>query len=120
MGHHPSQSDGTEVNLNFEGTNLERFRVKTETLKLVDRVSRASELEVVSPSKLDVGEVLERIGTVQRDNLQRLDDDIAILTVYLKAKGAPKASIDLMNSLTKQQRANWQTTIDRLQGLLAG
>ena len=30
-------SDGKEVNLNLEGTNLDRFRVRADTLKFVDR-----------------------------------------------------------------------------------
>jgi hypothetical protein len=45
---------------------------------------------------LNVGGVLERIGTVQRENLQRLDDDIAILTKHVKNEGVPKGVIDAL------------------------
>jgi hypothetical protein len=44
----------------------------------------------------DPDDLIERIASVQRENLQRLDGDIAILTKYLKTQGAPKAAIDAM------------------------
>src|SRR5277367_2786891 len=75
---------GEEVNLNLEGTNLERFRVSSDTLKFVDRAPRTNKSAPEPQPKLNATEVLERIGTVQRENLQRLEDDIEILTKYLK------------------------------------
>jgi len=36
--------DGCEVDLSFPGTNIERFRVKTATLKFVDRVPQPTDL----------------------------------------------------------------------------
>jgi hypothetical protein len=110
---------GEEVNLTLEGTNLERFRVSSDTLKFVDRAPRTSRAAAEVQPKLDVGEVLERIGTVQRENLQRLEDDIAILNKYLKTKDAPKAAIDLLNTLGKEQRDNWQSVVDHIQELLS-
>jgi hypothetical protein len=110
---------GEEVNLNLEGTNLERFRVSSDTLKFVDRAPRSSKPAAEPQPKLNAVEVLERIGTVQRENLQRLEDDVAILTKYLKTEGAPKAAIDLLNALGKQQRNNWQTAVGRIQEFLS-
>jgi hypothetical protein len=110
---------GEEVNLNLEGTNLERFRVSSDTLKFVDRAPLSSKPAAEPQPKLNVGEVLERIGTVQRENMQRLEDDIAILIKYLKTEGAPKAAIDLLNTLGKEQRSSWQIAVDRIQKLLS-
>ena len=109
--------NGEESRLGFQGTNLERFRVRTDTLKFVDRKAPAKTSNpFTSPEPiLDVAEALDRVRIIQRDNVQRLDDDIAILTKYLKAEGAPKVAIDLLNELGKEQRNSWQIAVDRIQ-----
>jgi hypothetical protein len=71
-----------------------------------------------SQPKLNAGEVLERIGTVQRENLQRLDNDIAILTKYLQTRGAPKATIDDLDILSIEANGEWQAAVERIEGLL--
>ncbi|MBB5331719.1 hypothetical protein HDF14_005368 [Edaphobacter lichenicola] len=45
-------SNGKEVNLNLPGTNLARFRVRSDTLKFVDKAPRASKpvAESLNPS----------------------------------------------------------------------
>jgi hypothetical protein len=81
--------DGNEVNLNFEGTNFNRFRVRSDTLKFVDRkppVKTSNPFTNAEPV-FDPALALERVRTVQDENLKRLDDDIAILTKYLKTEG---------------------------------
>lgn len=42
--------NGEEVTLNLEGTNLERFRGKSDTLRYIDRVTRNSKLRSLNPS----------------------------------------------------------------------
>ena len=66
----------------------------------------------------DAGEVLERIRTVELDNLQRLKDDTAILTKYLKTRDVPEAVIDALEELSSEQQENWKTAIEHIEELL--
>jgi hypothetical protein len=61
---------------------------------------------------------MERIATVQRENLQRLDDDVAILIKYLKTQGASKAAIDVLEVLSSEQRESWNTAVEKRDDLL--
>jgi hypothetical protein len=65
---------GDEVNLHVPGTNLERFRVRTDRLTFVDRKppARTSNPFTNPEPVFDAGEMLERIETVQRDSLKRV------------------------------------------------
>jgi hypothetical protein len=110
--------DGSEVDLSFPGTNIERFRVKTATLKFVDRVPQPSRPVAKGHPTLNASEVTERIANVQRENLQRIDDDIDILTKYLKTEGAPKAVLDALEALSSEQRESWHAAVDRIAKLL--
>jgi Tfp pilus assembly protein PilN len=67
---------------------------------------------------LDAGEVLERIRTIQSENLRRLDDDIALLTKYLKTQEAPKAVIDVIKGLSSQQQKRWENALEQIEDLL--
>src|SRR5437016_7667282 len=73
--------DGDEVNLQLPGTNLQWFRVRTDTVTFVERKppARTSNPFTDPEPVFDVDEILERIGAVQAENLKRLDDDIDIL-----------------------------------------
>ncbi len=76
------------MNLHVPGTNLERFRVPVSDLTFVERkplVGTSNPFTNPEPT-LDACEMLEKIATVQRENLERLDDDISILTKYLKGR----------------------------------
>jgi hypothetical protein len=99
---------------------LERFRVRTDTLTFVERKppARTSNPFTHPEPVLDVGEVMERISIVQDENLKRLDDDIDILTKYLKTQGAPKAVIDALKDLSSDQQESWKTAVDRIEELL--
>src|SRR5258708_26153932 len=72
---------GDEVDLNVPGTNLQRFRVPVENITFIERKppARTSNPFTTTEPTSDAGEVLERIPTVHQENLQRLEDDIAIL-----------------------------------------
>jgi hypothetical protein len=113
-------SDGNEVNLNLPGTNLDRYRVSAEKLKFVDRKSppRTSNPFTSAEPVLDGAQALERIRVVQSENLQRLDDDIAILTKYLKTEGASKSVLETMETLSNEQHASWQAAIERIEKLI--
>jgi hypothetical protein len=66
----------------------------------------------------DAAQVLERVRNVQGENLQRLDDDIAILTKYLKTKGASKSILETLETLSNEQHASWQAAIERIEELM--
>jgi hypothetical protein len=112
--------DGAEVNLHVPGTNLERFRVRTDTLTFVERKApaRTSNPFTTPEPTFDAGEVLERIATVKEGNLKRLDDDIDILKAYLKTQHAPKAAIEALEGLTVEQHVSWKKVGDRIKKLL--
>ena len=112
--------DGDEVNLQLPGTNLQWFRVRTDTLTFVERKPPArTSIPFTDPEPvLDVDEILERIGTVQEENLKRLDDDIDILKAYLKTQHAPKAAIEALEGLTVEQHVSLKKAVDRIRKLL--
>jgi uncharacterized small protein (DUF1192 family) len=68
----------------------------------------------------DADEILERIATVQEENLKRLDDDIDILKSYLKRQHAPKAAIEALEGLTVEQHVSWKKVVERIKKLLEG
>jgi uncharacterized small protein (DUF1192 family) len=90
--------DGDEVNLQRPGTNLEWFRVRTDTLTFVERKTpaRTSNPFTNPEPVLDAGEILERIAAVQEENLKRLDADVDILKAYLKTQSAPRTAIEAL------------------------
>src|ERR1700722_18433225 len=102
------RSEGKYVDLELPGTYLTRFRQDVSTLKFVDRVAS----KTPEPSR-DTSAISERIATIQRENLQRLDDDIAIMVKYLKTEGASKAVTDALETLSNEVHANWQVAVDR-------
>jgi hypothetical protein len=55
---------------------------------------------------------------IQRENLQRLDDDIAILKQYLKTEGAPKATAEGLATLSNEVHASWQVPVQHIEGLI--
>jgi hypothetical protein len=112
--------DGDEVNLHVPGTNLERFRVRVSDLTFVERKAptRTSNPFTQAEPTLDSAEMLEKIATVQRENLQRLDDDIEILTKFLKNEGAPKAAISILEGMSNEHHKSWKTAVERIEELL--
>jgi hypothetical protein len=112
--------DGDEVNLQRPGTNLEWFRVRTDSLTFVERKTPArTSNPFTSPEPVfDSDEILERIATVQEENLKRLDVDLDILKAYLKTQRAPKAAIEALEGLTVEQHVSWKKAVDRIKKLL--
>jgi hypothetical protein len=111
---------GDEVDLHVSGTNLQRFRVRTDTLTFVERKppSRTSNPFTTPEPVFDTGEVLERISTVKEECLKRLDDDIDILKAYLKTQRTPNTAIEVLEALTVEQHVSWKKAIDRIKKLL--
>jgi hypothetical protein len=107
------RSEGKYVNLELPGTSLTRFNVDVSTLKFTDRVTPMATKPVH-----DTSAIFERVAAIQRENLQRLDDDIAILTKYLKTEGAPKAAIDALEALSNEQHASWQAAVERIEEVM--
>jgi hypothetical protein len=69
-------------------------------------------------SVFDAIEVIERIRTVQKENLRRLDDDLDILKAYLKTQHVPKGSIEALEGLTVEQHVSWKKAVERIKKLL--
>jgi hypothetical protein len=112
--------DGQEVNLHVPGTNLQRFRVRTDTLTYVDRKTPAKTSNPFTQpeSTFDASKIIERISAVQRENLHRLDDDIEILTKYFKTEGIPKAAISALEGMSHEQQESWKKAIEHVEELL--
>ena len=112
--------DGDEVNLQLPGTNLQWFRVRSDTLTFVERKApaRTSNPFTTAEPVFNAGEVMERIRTVERENLQRLGEDIAILTKYLKTQNVPRAAVDALEGLSHKQQESWETALKRIEELL--
>lgn len=108
---------GDEVDLQLPGTNLQWFRVKTHTLTFVER-TKTSNPFTEPESVFDAIEVIERIRTVQKENLRRLDDDLDILKAYLKTQHVPKGSIEALEGLTVEQHVSWKKAVERIKKLL--
>ncbi len=76
--------------------NLQRFHVDVDTLTYVDRVpTRLAKEQVL----FDVDEVIAKVERVQRANLQRLEDDIEVVTKLLKSEGASTSATTGLESL---------------------
>jgi hypothetical protein len=83
---------GDEIDLQVSGTNLERFRVRTDSVKFVERKPPARTFNPFTTPEpvLDAGEVLECIAAVKEENLKRLDDDIDILKAISTRRTHPR------------------------------
>jgi hypothetical protein len=112
--------DGSEVTLRRPGTNLQWFRIKTDTLTYVDRKppAKTSNPFTTPEPAFDAAEVLERIRTVQEENLQRVDDDLDILKSYLKTEDAPKAAVEALENLTIDLHKGWKAAIEKVKKAL--
>jgi hypothetical protein len=98
------------VDLELPGTYLTRFRQDVSTLKFVD------EAPPIAPEPVrDTSAIFERIATIQRESLERLDDDIAILTKYLKTEGASREVMKALETLSNEQHASWQAAVERIE-----
>jgi uncharacterized small protein (DUF1192 family) len=112
---------GDEVDLQFPNTNLMRFRVRTDALKYLERKppARTSNPFTEAESVLDTDEIMERIATVQQENLERLDGDVDILKSYLKTQHAPKTAIEALEALTVDQHVSWKKAVEKVRKTLA-
>ena len=109
--------DGSEVDLQLPETNLQWFRVPTNTITFVNRKppAKTSNPFTTPQSVFEVGKVMERIRTVERENLEQVDEDIEILTKYLKSEDAPKAAISTLEGMRAKQHESWKTAVERIE-----
>jgi hypothetical protein len=112
--------DGDEVDLQLPGTNLQWFRVRTDTLTFVDRKppARTSNPFTTPEPVFDAAEILGRIAAVQEENLKRLDDDVDILKAYMKTQHAPRAAIEILEGLTVDQHKAWKIAFGKIKKVL--
>jgi hypothetical protein len=112
--------NGEEVNLQLPNTKLEWFRVRTDTLTFVDRKppAKTSNPFTTPEPVFNAKEVLERIATVQRENLERSDDDIDILKTYLKTQHVPGTVIEALEIVTIDQHKSWTKAVVQIAKLL--
>jgi hypothetical protein len=47
-----------------------------------------------------------------------LDDDIAILTKYLKTEGASREVMKALETLSNEQHGSWQAAVERIEDLM--
>jgi hypothetical protein len=111
---------GDEVDLHVPGTNLQRFRVRTDRLTFAERKPPARTANpFTSPEPVfDGGGLLERIETVQRESLKQSDDDIDILKAYLKTQRAPKATVEALEDLNVDQHKAWKMALGKIKRVL--
>jgi uncharacterized small protein (DUF1192 family) len=77
----------------------------------------SGDFSVDDDTVLDAGEILERIASVQEENLKRLDDDVDILKAYLKTQSAPRTAIEALEGLTVEQHVSWKKAVARIEKL---
>jgi hypothetical protein len=99
---------------------VSRSLTATDTLTFVERKTPArTSNPFTNPEPVhDAGEILKRIGTVQEENLKRLDDDIDILKAYLKTQRVPKTAVEALEGLTVEQHVSWKKAIAKILELL--
>ena len=108
-------SDGSEVSLHIEGTNLERFRVPAADLNFVDAPRPSAPPKPVKPA-IPVEEIRERLANAQHASMDQLSGDIAILKKYLKSEGIDAA--DELDGLCKATEQGWEDAVEAISKLL--
>jgi hypothetical protein len=107
--------EGKYVNLELPGTNLTRRHVDVSTLEFIERVAPTTVESFRNPSAIS-----KRIATIQRESLERLDEDIAVLKKYMKTEDAPTATIVALDTLSNELHASWQAAVERIDELIEG
>ena len=110
-------SDG-ELTLNAPGTVLHRFRVDPATVRFVDQPRSTVRPSKPAEPEIDSAEILKRVTTIQRESLDRFEDDIALLTKYLRSQGIPKASVNALEALSSEVHESWRVTVEKIEELL--
>ena len=111
-------SDG-ELTLNAPGTVLHRFRVDPATVKFVDQPRSPVRVSKRAEPEIDSAEVLKRVSAIQRESVDRFDEDIVLLTKDLKRQGVPKAALNALEALSSEVHESWKTAIEKIEELLA-
>ena len=62
--------------------------------------------------------MLKRVTTIQRESLDRFQDDIALLTKDLQRHGVPKAALNALEALNGEVHESWKATVEKIEELL--
>jgi hypothetical protein len=110
-----------EVDLHVPGTNLERYRVRTDALRYVERMPPVQTSNPFTKAEpvFDTGDVLDRIAIVQQESLKQFDGDMDLLKAYLKTQKVPKAAITVLESLTVEHHVGWKKAMEKIEKLLS-
>lgn len=111
-----TRANDKDVDLNLEGTNMERFRVPVSDLKFVDLAPRPP-AKPAKPS-INVEEVRERLATAQHASMGQLSGDIAVLKKYLKSKGVPSEASEELDRLCKDTEESWHAAVTKIREVL--
>lgn len=106
---HVSQS-GREVNLEFPGTNIERYRVPVDSLTIAGRTLRKPR-EPEEPM-VDVGAVRDRIEEAQQSVLDHIREEIAALKKFLRGKGISASELD---EFTETAATSWKQAVETIE-----
>jgi hypothetical protein len=111
---------GEEVDLHVPGTNLERYRVRTDALRYVERMPPVSTSNPFTKAEpvFDSGDLIDRISVVHQESLKRFNDDMDILKAYLKTQKVPNAAINALEVLTVELHVSWKKAVERIEKLL--
>jgi hypothetical protein len=111
---------GEEVDLHVPGTNLERYRVRTDALRYVERMPPVSTSNPFTKAEpvFDSGDLIDRISVVQQESLKRFNHDMDILKAYLKTQKVPNAAINALEVLTVELHVSWKKAVERIEKLL--
>jgi len=107
-----------DVDLQFHGTNIERFRVPVDDLRYLDAPKEPSRSSKPAKPAINLEEVQERITTAQQSSIDQFSGDIAILKKYLKSKGIDQDALDELDDLCNDTERRWHAAVETIEGLL--
>jgi hypothetical protein len=111
---------GDEVNLHVPGTNLERFRVRTDRFTFAERKPPArTSNPFTSPGPvLTVASCSSASRPSSVKASKQSGDEIDILKAYLKTQRPPKALIAALEDLIVDQHKAWKMAIGKVKKVL--
>lgn len=103
---------GHAVDLEFPGTNLERFRIRVDDLHFVERQPR----EPPKP-KIDADDVREDIAAFDHSVVDHLKAEIAVLKKRLQRKKVPTAA-EALDDFAEAIESAWKEAVKEIDASL--
>lgn len=111
--------DGGDVDLEMPGTNVQRFRVSVDVLKLIDPVHEPGRtISKHSKAEVNLEEIRERIATAQHSSINQFSGDMAILKKYLKSKRIEGAALKELDILCEDLEERWKAAAETISKVL--